>query len=79
MAWALQRSPHVRELFLAPGNGGTAACGRNLPLAADDLAGLADFAARERIDLTVVGPEAPLAAGVVNEFLAHGLRIFGPT
>jgi phosphoribosylamine--glycine ligase len=64
------------DVWLAPGNGGTSP---NVPLQVLDLAGLADFASRERVDLTVVGPEAPLAAGLVDRFAARGLEAFGPT
>jgi phosphoribosylamine--glycine ligase len=64
------------DVWLAPGNGGTAP---NVPLQALDLAGLADFAGRKRVDLTIVGPEAPLAAGLVDQFAARGLKAFGPT
>ncbi len=79
IAWKLSRSERVQTVFVAPGNGGTAAdpALHNLPIT--DLAELADFAAAERVALTVVGPEAPLAAGVVDLFRARGLRIFGPT
>ena len=79
LAWKLAQSEKVQAVFVAPGNGGTAADPRlkNLPLI--DPAQLADFASAERIVLTVVGPEAPLAAGVVDLFRARGLRIFGPT
>jgi phosphoribosylamine--glycine ligase len=79
LAWKLAASPKVQRVYVAPGNGGTAADDRfvNVPLA--DPAQLADFAASEQIVLTVVGPEAPLAAGVVDFFRARGLRIFGPT
>ncbi len=83
LAWKLAQSPQVQTVFVAPGNGGTAtakpsAAGiENLPIS--DLQGLADFAKRENIHLTVVGPEAPLAAGIVDIFRANGLRIFGPT
>ena len=79
LAWKLAASPKVQQVFVAPGNGGTARDDRftNLPLA--DPAQLADFAAHEGVVLTVVGPEAPLAAGVVDFFRARGLRIFGPT
>ena len=79
LAWKLLQSPKVHAVFVAPGNGGTAADSRltNLPLT--DPAELADFAAREKVGLTVVGPEGPLAAGVVDVFRARGLRIFGPT
>ena len=78
LAWRLAQSPRVQKVFVAPGNGGTALSDRleNLALsAADDLI---DFARREGIAFTVVGPEAPLAAGVVDAFLAAGLKIFGP-
>ena len=79
MAWKLLASPKVQTVFVAPGNGGTAADVRlhNLPIT--DFAALADFVQTERIALTVVGPEVPLAAGVVDLFRARGLRIFGPT
>ena len=79
LAWKLARSPKVQTVFVAPGNGGTATerSLRNVPIA--DLTELADFAVAERITLTVVGPEAPLAAGVVDLFRQRGLRVFGPT
>jgi phosphoribosylamine--glycine ligase len=79
LAWKLARCPRVRTVFVAPGNGGTATEPgvRNVPLT--DLDALADFAQAEDIGLTVVGPEAPLAAGIVDRFRARGLRIFGPT
>jgi phosphoribosylamine--glycine ligase len=79
LAWKLAQSPKVQRVHVAPGNGGTAidSALRNVPIS--DLAALADFAATEKIGLTVVGPEAPLAAGVVDLFRARGLRIFGPT
>jgi phosphoribosylamine--glycine ligase len=79
LAWRLAQSRRVQMVYVAPGNGGTAADRRlqNLPLTAHDE--LADFVQREGIALTVVGPEAPLAAGVVDAFRARGLRIFGPT
>ncbi len=79
IAWKLSSSPKVQQVFVAPGNGGTA-CDQaliNVPLT--DPPSLRQWAQSEGIDLTVVGPEAPLAAGVVDEFCAHGLRIFGPT
>ncbi len=81
LAWSLRRSPRVETLFVAPGNGGTARMEgvRNVPLAADDVAGLRAFARATAIDLTIVGPEAPLAAGLVDAFQADGLPIFGPT
>lgn len=79
IAWKLARSARVQTVFVAPGNGGTAAdpALHNVPIT--DLAELADFAAAEGVALTVVGPEAPLAAGIVDLFRARGLRIFGPT
>jgi phosphoribosylamine--glycine ligase len=79
LAWKLAQCARVQTVFVAPGNGGTA-CDpglHNLPIG--DIAQLADFAIAEKIALTVVGPEAPLAAGVVDLFRARGLRIFGPT
>ncbi len=79
LAWKLAASPRVQKVFVAPGNGGTAREPGVENVALTDLDALADFAARERIQLTVVGPEAPLAAGVVDRFRARGLRIFGPT
>jgi phosphoribosylamine---glycine ligase len=79
LAWKLRQSPHVQKLYVAPGNGGTTleACLQNLALT--NIHALADWAAAEHIDLTVVGPEAPLAAGIVDVFRKRGLRIFGPT
>ncbi|MFX7701416.1 phosphoribosylamine--glycine ligase N-terminal domain-containing protein, partial [Acinetobacter baumannii] len=79
LAWKLAQSPRVQQVYVAPGNGGTARDQRlvNVDLTAVDA--LADFAEAEQLALTVVGPEAPLAAGVVDAFRARGLRIFGPT
>ena len=79
LAWKLSQSPKVQQVYVAPGNGGTALSPnlKNVPLT--DLAALRDWALAEKIALTVVGPEQPLAAGVVDDFRAHGLRIFGPT
>jgi phosphoribosylamine---glycine ligase len=79
LAWKLAQSARVQMVYVAPGNGGTAADPnlRNVPIG--DPAALADFAAAEKMALTVVGPEAPLAAGVVDLFRSRGLRIFGPT
>lgn len=81
LAWKLAQSKRVSQVFVAPGNAGTArepGC-RNVAIAATDLDGLLAFALRERVDLTVVGPEAPLVAGIVDRFQAEGLGIFGPT
>ena len=83
LAWKLAQSPQVQTVFVAPGNGGTASAKQstagieNLPIT--DLQELVDFAIREKIHLTVVGPEAPLAAGIVDVFRSNSLRIFGPT
>ena len=81
MAWKLSQSSHVDRLFVAPGNGGTARLPhtQNVPIAANALAELRDFASRHAIDLTVVGPEAPLVEGFVDLFHAAGLRVFGPS
>ncbi len=80
MAWKLSQSPKVTRVYVAPGNGGTALASRHMDnIAITDVRALREWAQAEKIGLTVVGPEAPLAAGVVDEFRAHGLRIFGPT
>jgi phosphoribosylamine--glycine ligase len=79
LAWKLKASPKVNTVFVAPGNGGTAADPKLTNLPITDFAALADFALAEKVALTVVGPEAPLAAGVVDVFRARGLRVFGPT
>ena len=78
LAWKVAQSPRVTKLYCAPGNPGIARLAECVPLAADDLAGLRDFARSQRIDLTVIGPEAPLAAGIVDEFRKNKLLIFGP-
>ena len=79
LAWKLAQSPKVQRVYVAPGNGGTARDKnlQNIPFS--DVVSLREWAQQEKIGLCVVGPEAPLAAGVVDEFRAHGLRIFGPT
>ncbi len=79
LAWKLKQSPRATRIFCAPGNAGTGAIAENVPVAASDLAGLLKFALAEKIDLTVVGPDDALAAGVVDLFQQNGLRIFGPT
>ena len=79
LAWKLAQSPKAQKVFVAPGNGGTARDPRLENVDITDVKALADFAQDNKIGLTVVGPEAPLAAGVVDEFRARGLRIFGPT
>jgi phosphoribosylamine--glycine ligase len=81
LAWRLKASPQVSEVLVAPGNAGTARERglRNMAVAADDVAGLVALAQAEGVDLTVVGPEVPLAAGIVDAFEAVGLAIFGPS
>ena len=80
LAWKCASASRVSEVLVAPGNAGTAAEPkvRNVDVAAEDLAGLTRLAAAERVDLTIIGPEAPLVAGVVDAFEAAGLRCFGP-
>jgi phosphoribosylamine---glycine ligase len=78
LAWKLRQSPRVKQIFIAPGNAGTAQIGRNVEIVLSELDRLLDFAQRESIDLTVVGPDDVLAAGIVDLFENAGLRIFGP-
>jgi phosphoribosylamine--glycine ligase len=75
---SLAQSPKTARIFAAPGNGGIAECAELVPLAADDVQGLATFAVKRRIDLTVVGPELPLSKGVVDVFRKRGLAVVGP-
>jgi len=79
LAWKLAQSPKLQAVYVAPGNGGTAIDSRleNIPIT--DIKALREWALAEKIVLTVVGPEQPLAAGIVDDFRAHGLRVFGPT
>jgi phosphoribosylamine--glycine ligase len=79
LVWKIAQSPKVSQIFCAPGNAGIAKLAQCVPIGAEEIVALADFAQREEIDLTVVGPEAPLCAGIVDEFQRRGLRIFGPT
>jgi len=79
LAWKLAQSPSNPQLFAAPGNAGIAELATCVPIRAEDLRGLRRFALEEFIDLTVVGPEVPLALGIVDFFHSSGLRIFGPT
>ena len=79
LAWKLKQSEGVSQVFVAPGNAGTARDAQLTNLALTDKRALREWAQANGVDLTVVGPEAPLAAGVVDEFRAHGLAIFGPT
>jgi phosphoribosylamine--glycine ligase len=79
LAWKLRQSPLCEELFCAPGNPGIAKVADRVPIAVEEIARLADFAGEMKIDLTVVGPELPLALGIADEFAVRGLKIFGPT
>jgi phosphoribosylamine---glycine ligase len=78
LCWKLRQSPLLTDLYCAPGNPGIGEIADLVPIAAEETARLADFAAEMRIDLTVVGPELPLTLGIANEFRARGLAIFGP-
>jgi len=78
LVWKLQQSPRVKEIYCAPGNAGIANLATCVDISATDIKGLADFAKKQRIDLTVVGPEAALTLGIVDQFEQQGLRIFGP-
>jgi phosphoribosylamine--glycine ligase len=79
LVWKLAQSPKVQEIYAAPGNAGTAKLAQNLDIKAEDIKSMLKAAQDLRIDLTVVGPEAPLAAGIADRFRAGGLAIFGPT
>lgn len=79
LCWKLSQSERKPKLYCAPGNAGTERLATNVPVASEDLDGLLKFAKKESIDLTIVGPEDPLCAGIVDRFRAAGLRIFGPT
>ena len=81
LAWKIAQSPLVSKVFVAPGNAGTALESglENINIKATDVSGLLNFAQQEQIDLTIVGPEAPLVIGVVDSFQKAGLKIFGPT
>src|SRR3989338_6860629 len=81
LAWKVAQSPKVAKVFVASGNAGTAHESKceNISIPAEDVDGLLKFAQTNKIDLTVVGPEAPLVLGVVDKFRAAGLRIFVPT
>ncbi len=79
LCWKLTASPRVSQVFVAPGNAGTAAEATNVPIAATDKAALVQFSKQNAIDLVVVGPEAPLVAGLVDDLQAAGIRAFGPS
>jgi phosphoribosylamine--glycine ligase len=78
LTWKLAQNPVVEKIYCSPGNGGTASIAENVEIKADEVKALAQFAEEKRVDLTVVGPEAPLVEGIVNEFERRGLKIFGP-
>ena len=79
IAWKLAQSKDLDKLYIAPGNPGTAQCGLNVPIKADDIDKLVTFARQNRIELAIVGPEDPLAAGAVDAFESAGIKAFGPT
>ena len=78
LAKKFAESPLVNEVFCAPGNAGTSTCGTNVDISANDIQALIAFAKKERVDLTVIGPEEPLVNGIVDEFKENRLKIFGP-
>ena len=78
LAWKISQSPHLKKLYCAPGNAGTASIAENVPIKDTDIKGLVNFAEEKEIDLTVVGPELPLTLGIVNVFERKELKIFGP-
>ena len=79
LAWKIAQDPARHTIYCAPGNAGTASCAVNIPIRADDIDGLVEWAVREGPDLTVIGPEAPLCAGLTDRLEAEGLRVFGPS
>ncbi|MGC8842398.1 MAG: phosphoribosylamine--glycine ligase, partial [bacterium] len=79
LLWKFTKDNPQSERFSAPGNAGMAELSLCLPFKAEDIEGIADFAVKEKVDFTVVGPEAPLVGGIVDEFKKRNLKIFGPT
>ncbi|MBE3090954.1 MAG: ATP-grasp domain-containing protein, partial [Candidatus Atribacteria bacterium] len=79
LVWKMIQSPKVSQVYCAPGNAGISRLAQCVNIDADSIEKLVDFAQKEKIDLTVVGPELPLSQGIVNEFNKQGLRIFGPS
>ena len=79
IAWKLAQSKKVTKVFCAPGNAGTARLAENVPVKVENLVGLMEIVRREKIDFTVVGPEDPLALGIVDRFEERGYAVFGPT
>ena len=78
LVWKVSQSPRVSKIYAAPGNAGMAQLAECVPVKAEDIAGLLDFAKQKAVDLTIVGPEGPLSMGIVDEFQKAGLRVFGP-
>lgn len=78
LCWKIDQSDQVKEIFCAPGNGGTSEFAKNIDIAVNNIDGLLEFAVKENIDLTIVGPEEPLTMGIVDRFKEKGLKIFGP-
>ncbi len=79
IAWKLAQSKQLKKLYIAPGNPGTAQCGQNVPISSDDIAKLLEFSRQNNVGLVVVGPEDPLAAGIVDAFESAGIKAFGPS
>jgi phosphoribosylamine--glycine ligase len=79
IAWKVQQSKTLGKLYIAPGNAGTAACGENIPIGVNDIDKLVKFARDNKVELVIVGPEDPLAAGAVDVFEAAGIKAFGPS
>ena len=79
IAWKLAQSKKIDSLYIAPGNPGTAQCGKNIDISSDDIEGLVEFAKKNDVGLAVIGPEDPLAAGAVDAFEAAGIKAFGPS
>jgi len=78
IAWKVAQSPRLARLFIAPGNAGTAVVGQNVPIPADNLAGIVAFCRQQAVDLVIIGPEAVLALGLADELSLAGIRVFGP-
>ena len=78
LCWKISKSKRVSELYCAPGNGGTSSIAKNIDIKPDDIDSLLNFALKENIDLTIVGPEDPLVMGIADRFIENGLRVFGP-
>ncbi|MDN5322824.1 MAG: phosphoribosylamine---glycine ligase [Clostridia bacterium] len=79
LVWKISQSPRVKEIYCAPGNAGIGELARCINIPAENIDELVEFALKNKIDLTVVGPEVPLTLGIVDKFLANGLKVFGPT